>query len=171
MGRLKATNGISSPLTTVQYQGFFEREQFDAILKRLPEEFHPPQVLKAQLASIEALKKRGILCPYIFHREDGSPILDFKKLWRKACEDAGYPGKLFHDFRRTAVRNLERAAVPRSTAMAMVGHKTESIYRRYAIVDEAMHREAAAKLDVWPQRRRPRRQPNAEGRSSGSKSR
>jgi hypothetical protein len=39
--------------------------------------------------------------------------------------------------------------VPRSTAMAMVGHKTESIYRRYAIVDEAMHREAAAKLDVW----------------------
>ena len=33
--------------------------------------------------------------------------------------------------------------------MAMVGHKTESIYRRYAIVDEAMHREAAAKLDSW----------------------
>ena len=33
--------------------------------------------------------------------------------------------------------------------MAMVGHKTESIYRRYAIVDEAMHREAAAKLDTW----------------------
>jgi hypothetical protein len=33
--------------------------------------------------------------------------------------------------------------------MAMVGHKTESIYRQYAIVDEAMHREAAAKLDVW----------------------
>jgi hypothetical protein len=33
--------------------------------------------------------------------------------------------------------------------MAMVGHKTESIYRRYAIVDEQMHREAAAKLDTW----------------------
>ena len=33
--------------------------------------------------------------------------------------------------------------------MAMVGYKTESIYRRYAIVDEAMHREAAAKLDAW----------------------
>ena len=61
----------------------------------------------------------------------------------------GYPGKLFHDFRRSAVRTLERSGVPRSTAMAMVGHKTESIYRRYAIVDEQMHREAAAKLDVW----------------------
>jgi len=55
----------------------------------------------------------------------------------------------FHDFRRSAVRTLERSGVPRSTAMAMVGHKTESIYRRYAIVDEAMHREAAAKLDAW----------------------
>jgi hypothetical protein len=33
--------------------------------------------------------------------------------------------------------------------MAMVGHKTEAIYRRYAIVDEQTHREAAAKLDAW----------------------
>ena len=70
-------------------------------------------------------------------------------MWKTACEKAGYPGKLFHDFRRSAVRTLERSAVPRSTAMAMVSHKTESIYRRYAIVDEQMHREAAAKLDAW----------------------
>jgi hypothetical protein len=42
-----------------------------------------------------------------------------------------------HDFRRTAVRNLERAGVPRSVAMQMVGHKTEAIYRRYAIVSES----------------------------------
>ena len=33
--------------------------------------------------------------------------------------------------------------------MAMVGHETESIYRRYAIVDESMHREAAALLDAF----------------------
>ena len=47
------------------------------------------------------------------------------------------------------VRNLERAGVPRSTGMQMIGHKTESIYRRYAMVDESMHREAAALLDDW----------------------
>ena len=51
-----------------------------------------------------------------------------------------------HDFRRTAIRNLERAGVPRSAAMKMVGHKTESVYRRYAIVDEATLREGAARL-------------------------
>lgn len=56
--------------------------------------------------------------------------------------------RILHDFRRTAVRNLERAGVPRSTAMALVGHETESIYRRYAIVDEAMLREGVAKLDA-----------------------
>lgn len=53
-----------------------------------------------------------------------------------------------HDFRRTAVRNLERAGVSRSDAMNMVGHKTEAIYRRYAISDEKSLKEAGAKLAV-----------------------
>jgi integrase len=107
------------------------------------------KVLKAQLITLEDLKQQGTICPYVFHRPDGKRIKDFRSLWRSACEAAGYPGKLFHDFRRSAVRTLERSGVPRSTAMEMVGHKTESIYRRYAIVDVQMHREAAAKLDVW----------------------
>jgi integrase len=51
-----------------------------------------------------------------------------------------------HDLRRTAVRNFERAGVPRSAAMAMVGHRTESIYRRYSIVDAKVLEEAAVKL-------------------------
>jgi integrase len=55
-----------------------------------------------------------------------------------------------HDFRRTAVRNLERAGVSRSDAMKMVGHKTESIYRRYAIADERSVKEAANRLDQQP---------------------
>ena len=52
-----------------------------------------------------------------------------------------------HDFRRTAVRNLERAGVPRSAAMKMVGHKTQAIYSRYAIADEGMLKDAAIKLE------------------------
>jgi integrase len=74
------------------------------------------------------------------------PLHSFRKAWKTACRNAGLAGRIPHDFRRTAVRNLERAGVPRSTAMKMVGHKTESIYRRYAIVDEAMLREGAEKL-------------------------
>ena len=75
--------------------------------------------------------------------------MTLRTAWKNACKVAGCPGKLIHDMRRSAVRTFERAGVPRSVAMSIVGHKTESIYRRYAIVDEAMQREAAARLDAW----------------------
>lgn len=68
------------------------------------------------------------------------------KSWCTACRKAGVPGRLLHDLRRSAVRNLERAGVSRSVAMKMIGHKTESVYRRYAIVGESDLREAGTKL-------------------------
>ena len=110
----------------------------------------PPELrfcLEAQRAvtdTWERKMKRAI--PWVFHH-DGAQMKGFRKAWITACKAAGVPGRIPHDFRRTAVRNLERAGVPRSTAMAMVGHRTETIYRRYAIVDELMLREGAEKLD------------------------
>jgi integrase len=71
----------------------------------------------------------------------------FRRSWLTACKKAGVPGKIRHAFRSTARRNLERAGVERSTAMKAVGHLTESIYRRYSIVDESMLKEAAKKLE------------------------
>ena len=88
------------------------------------------------------------ICPFVFHR-DGERISHFRAAWKNACKAAGCPGALVHDMRRSAVRTFERAGVPRSVAMSTVGHKTESIYRRYAIVDETMQREAAARLDAF----------------------
>lgn len=105
-------------------------------------------ILKAQLAEHEHLKAEKTICPFVFHR-NGERIRHFRAAWRNACKAAGCPGALVHDMRRSAVRTFERAGVPRSVAMSIVGHKTESIYRRYAIVDEAMQREAAVRLDAW----------------------
>ena len=76
----------------------------------------------------------------------GERIASFLKVWKKACAAAGVPDRIPHDLRRTAVRNLERAGVPRGDAMKLVGHKTESIYRRYAIADEGSLRAAVEKL-------------------------
>src|SRR5436853_7914325 len=87
---------------------------------------------------------------WVFSEPDGGRIYRFYEAWREACEAAGIE-RIPHDFRRTAVRNFERAGVPRTTAMAMVGHKTESIYRRYSIVDQAMLEVGASKLDQLQQ--------------------
>jgi len=81
-------------------------------------------------------KAGGRIVPWVFHRR-GDQVQSFRKAWANACDAAGVPGKLFHDLRRTAVRNLERAGVPRSVAMQLTGHKTEAVYRRYAIVSES----------------------------------
>jgi integrase len=94
-------------------------------------------VLKRQWEYTKALQReKGQLIGSVFHR-DGRPIKDYRGAWDKACESAKVVGRIPHDFRRTAVRNLERAGVPRSVAMKLTGHKTESVYRRYAIVSEA----------------------------------
>ncbi len=103
-------------------------------------------VLERQRERTLALERAtGTIIPWVFHRA-GRPIKSFRRAWLTACTAAGVADRIPHDFRRTAVRNLERAGVPRSTAMKMVGHKTESIYRRYAIVDETMLKEGAAQL-------------------------
>jgi integrase len=91
-------------------------------------------------------------CPWVFHH-DGKPIRDFRQAWRSACERAGLAGLRFHDLRRSAVRNLERAGVPRKVAMEISGHKTESVYRRYDIVAERDLREAGEKLTAYLKRR------------------
>ncbi len=103
-------------------------------------------VLERQMARTRDMERAmGRIIPWLFHRK-GKPIKSFRRAWPTACKNAGVLGRIPHDLRRTAIRNLERAGVPRSTAMAMVGHRTEATYRRYAIVDETMQREGAAKL-------------------------
>src|SRR5439155_1583503 len=85
---------------------------------------------------------------------------DFRATWETACEAAGLPGLLFHDLRRSAVRNLRRAGETDHTIMKMATMKTPSIFKRYDIVDESDIERAAENYSAWlaAQEQQPRRQ-------------
>ena len=87
---------------------------------------------------------------YVFTREDGKKVSDFRGTWAKVTEAAGLPGLLVHDLSRSAVKRMIRRGIPQTTAMKISGHRTESVFRRYAIVAEEDLRDAAAKLEVKP---------------------
>ena len=100
-----------------------------------------------ELANILARRtaERVESCPYVFHNA-GVRIKHYNRAWRTARNKAGLPDKLFHDTRRTAVRNMDRVGVPRQTAKQITGHKTDAVYNRYRIVNEQDIREGMAKV-------------------------
>ena len=114
------------------------------------------RLLEEQWQVTQALAtSTGRICPWVFHR-DVKPIKSFVKTWQTACRKAGCPGRIPHDFRRTAVRNLVRPGVPERVAMQLTGHKTRSVFERYNIVSDGDLRTAAARLNeqtgtIWGQ--------------------
>jgi integrase len=96
-------------------------------------------------------------CPWVFHRY-GEQIKNFRGSWKNASKKAGLwtgdektgrPTKLFHDLRRTGVRNLVRAGVSETVAMRISGHKTRSIFDRYNITSEKDLKDAARRLGEY----------------------
>jgi integrase len=72
----------------------------------------------------------------IFHVDAKSfENYDFSKSWATACKAAGCPGRLFHDLRRSAVRDMVRSGVSRTVAKTISGHVTDSVFARYDITD------------------------------------
>lgn len=182
-------------------QGFFEREQFEAVRDHLPKPWQPvvafahltgwrirsevlgltwsnvdtdakvvrleagttkndegrvfpygdlpdlKAVITGQEAVRDELRAQGIITPWLFPDAAGNRLPAFyAEIWRRACDAAGCPGRIPHDFRRTAVRNLVRAGVSEKTAMMLTGHKTRSVFDRYDIVNEGDLRDAVARL-------------------------
>ncbi len=96
----------------------------------------------------KTFKARNEKCPAVFQNEYGARLADFRKSWATSCTLAGVAGLHFHDLRRGAARRLEDAGVSRSTAMRITGHKTESMYLRYAGVRNSRDlQEAAIKVE------------------------
>jgi integrase len=89
---------------------------------------------------------------YVFTREDGKPVRDFRTSWSNACVAAKVPGLLFHDLRRSAARNLRRAGVAEGVIMKIGGWKTRSVFERYAIVSQSDICDAMTKLEAGQQR-------------------
>ncbi len=98
---------------------------------------------------------------HLFTRGD-KPVRDFRKRWENLCTAAEVPGLLFHDLRRTAARNLRAAGVPEEIIMRIAGWKTSSVFKRYAIVDQADVRAALQQLE----RARQKQLDHTDGRSS-----
>ena len=94
--------------------------------------------------------------PWVFFRlvathrggpKEPRPILTITKSWKSACLKAGLPGRIPHDLRRTAIRNLVRTGISERVAMRLTSHKTRSVFERYNIVSDGDLHDAAEKLD------------------------
>ncbi len=84
---------------------------------------------------------------FVFTRDDGQRVRDFRTAWENACARAGCPNLLFHDLRRTAARNLRRLGVSEGVIMTIGGWRTRDVFARYDIIDEADLADAAQRLD------------------------
>jgi integrase len=121
-------------------------------LSRKNEKTKRPRVL-ALIDDLRAIIERRIAkripgCKFVFHRE-GRPIGRIDIIFKAACAAVGLDGVVPHDMRRSAIRNFTKAGLDESVGMSISGHVTNSIYKRYNIIDEELQRAALEKVQAY----------------------
>jgi integrase len=102
-----------------------------------------------------AYQTRNPECAHIFQK-GGKRVRSFRTAFENARKRLGLDDVIFHDLRRTAVRNMERAGIPRTIARQVSGHLTESVYIRYAIGAEKDALEVGDKMTIFHREERAR---------------
>jgi integrase len=130
----------------------FDREAWTITLAAKDAKTRKPRTLAVE-GPLRAIVERRIAarrldCPLVFHRS-GEPVREFRKAWATATKRAGLSGVLFHDLRRSAIRNMVRAGVDILVAMRISGHRTDRTFRRYNILDDADLRAAITKTEEY----------------------
>jgi len=83
---------------------------------------------------------RGLHTTRVFLNQ-GKPIKEFKNSYSSSCKTAGLDDLTYHDLRHCAINNLRLAGNDFFRIMAISGHKTMSVFKRYNLVTEEELRE------------------------------
>jgi integrase len=102
----------------------------------------------AVAAQLEMTERDYPDCPWLIHR-NGQKVIEMRPAWPDACEKVGLKGLLFHDLRRSGVRNMKRAGIDETVAMKISGHKTRAVFDRYNIIDGKDIKDAGKKLEEF----------------------
>ena len=95
-------------------------------------------------------KENGVKLPFVFLNNKGdNRIKRFDKAWKTACKEAGIGERIFHDLRRTAVRNMVRSGITDNVVQKISGHKSRCVFDRYNITNDTDLIEAARKQEEY----------------------
>ena len=126
-------------------RGFITLRAVDTKTKK-PRQIPLTDIVKATLQDLA--KVRRLTTNHVF-LYDGKPVKGIKRTFRTALKETGIPDFRFHDLRHCAATNLRRAGIDTATAMQIIGHKSDKMWKRYNAIEESDLINAARKLNSY----------------------